>query len=178
MPFLLIRPPEDWATGGEPMTASQQGKLWGFHKSTGVDIPFVDYRRLARARQRVTKAEASILISMFEDGLHPSDAYVASLGRSTEPYEPLPHPQFWLHRDDPPSDMQLAWLGILIAKMHVPKDVMQQLLAGVTFGQASLLIEILRKRKGSYWSVESGIRALRRLLEWVRTQLPLGGEDE
>ncbi|KAI0364394.1 hypothetical protein BV20DRAFT_1029827 [Pilatotrama ljubarskyi] len=178
MSLLLIRPPQYWATGGEPMTDSQWGKLWYFHRGTGVGIPFVGYRRLAMNTQRVTKAEASILIGMFEDGLIPSDAYVVSLGQSTESYELPPHPSLWLHCNEPPRDMQLAWLHVLITKMHISQNVMQQHLTGITFGQASLLIENLRKMQKFYLSAVDGQLLFELSLEQVQAELPSPVMDE
>ncbi|KAI0364392.1 hypothetical protein BV20DRAFT_1057248 [Pilatotrama ljubarskyi] len=56
MEFIPLRPPEEWATGGEPMTEKQEDTSWRQSRRFGIEIPFLS--QPDSNGQNVTKAEA------------------------------------------------------------------------------------------------------------------------
>ncbi len=65
------------------MTERQANWLWCFASHNRIEIPFLSRRDLNH--QRVTKAEAYILIAMIMDGVLPTREYLVSLGRDPNP---------------------------------------------------------------------------------------------
>ncbi|KAH9848031.1 hypothetical protein C2E23DRAFT_740526 [Lenzites betulinus] len=170
---ILFRPPNEWTTGGAPMTDRQSRKIFAMARLNGMQIRFVDWHLPPDPSQKVTKAEASILITMLEDGLHPSWEYIDSLGRSLIQYSPPPHPRHWQNCHDQPTDMQLAWIAHLGAILGVPADTVSTQVAGITLGQAALLIERLKEEKDQQFQFEDGPMLFARTLEKVLAELPL-----
>ena len=100
--FYPIPPPEEWATGGstysviihfqgnlieyetsEPMTARQRVALANVAAHDRIEVPFLEAED--DNGQRVTKAEAYILIAMILDGVRPTREYMDALGRDPNP---------------------------------------------------------------------------------------------
>lgn len=162
------------------MTGPQKGHLYYLGQENGVRIPFVD-NRVCDNTQKVTKAEASLLISMFEHGVRPTDAHIDSLGRSMTPvctslncsprpipvlklgcqYDPPSHPSQWMDPFAPANAVQLDWLTEL---MSIPHEVTAQTLEGLTNGHASLLIERLKWYKDRCWMGYRDVKGMMVLL--------------
>ncbi|OSD00594.1 hypothetical protein PYCCODRAFT_1437182 [Trametes coccinea BRFM310] len=166
-----MRPPEEWATGGEPMTDRQIVALERVAAHDKVSIPFLE--RADANGQRVTKAEAYVLIQMILDGVRPSEEYLDSLGRG-DPYEEPPHPIFWKNCHARPTDMQVLWIKQLAVELGVPSDATQIALEQLTRGQASFLIADMRdKRREMRLNRRENMRVwLEDAVEGVRAELP------
>lgn len=64
------------------MTDKQSRKIYVLCKLAGIPIPsFVDWHSRRPITQMVTKAEASKLITMLDNGERPSEDYINALGR-------------------------------------------------------------------------------------------------
>ncbi|KAI0672562.1 hypothetical protein C8Q78DRAFT_1078070 [Trametes maxima] len=164
------RQPEEWATGGEPMTQKQRVTLTNAAVHNQIDIPFL---RLEDGNgQNVTKAEAWILIARILDGVRPTPRYLSSLGRDPSPDNPPPHPKYWRNCDAAPTKMQMAWLDCLVNSMGVPNAVKVNGLRGITHGQASLLIGRLRDQREYARPGEDKRMVFEHALQCVRDELP------
>lgn len=181
------------------MTPRQKGRLYGLGQRMSVHIPFAKFSRQDKS-QKVTKAEASILISMLEDGVHPSPGYISALGRSSIPvstsclatilqgfetevvqYERPQHPRQWQDPYGPPTKIQLDWLTSLISMMGIPGEVMLQTLGWVTIGHASLLIKRIREfneERQMGYPLQGGMVLFQRALDYAQDELPFLEEDE
>ncbi|KAI9069796.1 hypothetical protein FKP32DRAFT_1586590 [Trametes sanguinea] len=172
MSYLTMRPPEEWATGGEPMTDRQTLALERVAAHDGVSIPFLE--RTDGNGQRVTKAEAYVLIKMILDGVRPTEEYLDSLGRG-DPYEEPPHPMYWRNCHARPTEMQVLWIKKLVVELGIPSDAMQIALEQLTRGQASFLIADLRdKRRKVNLNAKEDMRLwFQNAVEAVREELPV-----
>ncbi|KAI0364391.1 hypothetical protein BV20DRAFT_974494 [Pilatotrama ljubarskyi] len=114
---------------------------------------------------------------MMRDELPPTKAYLASLGRDPNAGNPPPHPREWRYCHAPPTEMQMVWLSELaffVGASHLKSEM-----AGLTRGQASLLIAILREKsriskgfdRGKAFDFEQAVRD-------VRDELPVPEGDE
>lgn len=72
------------------MTDRQARWLWDLASQNSIEVPFLS--RIDRNHQKVTKAEAYVLISMILDGVLPTKEYIASLGLDPSPVS-NPHPR-------------------------------------------------------------------------------------
>ncbi|KAI0640463.1 hypothetical protein C8Q79DRAFT_454606 [Trametes meyenii] len=168
--YYPTRPPEEWATGGEPMTERQRVALSNVAAHDHIDVPFL---RLEDSNgQNVTKAEAWILIAQILDGVRPTLEHLNSLGRDPNPHNPPPHPQYWYNCNARPTEMQMAWLNRLVDRMGIPNAVKVSGLRGVTRGQASLLIGRLREQREYARPGEDKRMVFEDALQRVRDELP------
>ncbi|KAI0326377.1 hypothetical protein GY45DRAFT_1437695 [Cubamyces sp. BRFM 1775] len=151
MQAVFTRPPEEWATGWEPMTPAQRLGLINMALYRSMDVPFLFDTQ--QDGQNVTKAEASALIEMLKEGGRPSMEYLNSLGRHEYLLEPPPHPHYWHDRHGEPSGEQRVWINQLGTTLGIPMNLIQEALANVTRGQASLLIGRLRQMDGQMGGV-------------------------
>ncbi|KAI0768336.1 hypothetical protein BD413DRAFT_479737 [Trametes elegans] len=173
MEYYPWRPAEEWATGGgaaiKPMTDKQRGRLYMVAKKNGIFVAFLGIKD--SNGQAVTKAEAYILINMIQDGVRPSKEFMNSLGRNPDAYTTPSHPRYWVRRDNPPTEMQRVWLNALIDRLRVPEAVKERGMAGLTLGQASLLIGRLREEEYSRPNGEPSM-VFANALQEVRNELP------
>ncbi|KAI0672563.1 hypothetical protein C8Q78DRAFT_1078071 [Trametes maxima] len=179
MSLFFILSPEDWATGGEPMTTRQKKYLYDLARPRGIYLHFLRKPEdQGRNRQRVTKAEAAILIAMLKDGVRPTREYLNSLGRNPIPYEPPQHARYWRDCHSQATDMQIVWVSSLVAQMGVPRSLIEQGLVGITRGQVSLLIGCWREWKESAWAWRFGNKnwLWERSVQLAKAELPLPGE--
>ncbi|KAI0640464.1 hypothetical protein C8Q79DRAFT_454964 [Trametes meyenii] len=179
MSLLFILPPEEWATGGEPMTKPQKKYLYNLVRPRGIYLNF--FRKpeeQGRNPQRVTKAEAAILIAMLKDGVRPTRKYLNSLGRNTIPYEPPQHARYWRDCHGRPTDMQIIWVSLLAAQMSVTRPEIERGLVDITRGQVSLLIRCWREWKESTWVRQFSNKDWLwvRSVQLAKAELPLPGE--
>ncbi|KAI0686603.1 hypothetical protein C8Q76DRAFT_761613 [Earliella scabrosa] len=163
-------PPERWATGGEPMTDRQFELLKNLCLYTGISIPFVQQED--HNGQNVTKAEASRLIIMFQNNERPTREFIDSLGRA--PLREAPsHPLTWVYCHSPMTDSQSRWAEDIALRLGVSEMVAQKRMAGLTRGQASLLIDRLRAAENGGSSTEHVEPWFENVVWQVKRDVPL-----
>ncbi|KAI0653740.1 hypothetical protein C8Q70DRAFT_592303 [Cubamyces menziesii] len=176
MQVEFMRPPEEWATGWEPMTPAQREGLISMAIYCAMDVPFLFNAN--QNGQNVTKAEASALIGMLQDGGRPSTEYLNSLGRDAFLFGPPPPPQYWHGRHGEPTGEQRAWITQLGTRMGIPMDLVQGALANFTCGQASLLLGRLREAGGQMRNVADPSAWFENEVREVEDELPRSIEVE
>ncbi|OBZ66442.1 hypothetical protein A0H81_13660 [Grifola frondosa] len=71
--------PSEWATGDEPMTGPQWRYLLLLEQRRDIHLPFLDIPQ-PDPPQVLTKAEASTIITLLENGQLPTQEYLRSVG--------------------------------------------------------------------------------------------------
>ncbi|RPD61847.1 hypothetical protein L226DRAFT_613216 [Lentinus tigrinus ALCF2SS1-7] len=144
MPCWTGYTPDMWKTGHEPMTDPQHNYLWVMSDRTRIVIPFIV--RADANGQNVTKAEASTLLTKFEKGELVEADFINALGRGGPGSEPG-HPLTWSNCHGEPTGVQIKWIWQLATELGIPWEVKQRAAVGITRGQASELIKLLRAEK-------------------------------
>ncbi|RDX53230.1 hypothetical protein OH76DRAFT_1399857 [Lentinus brumalis] len=145
MPSWIGYTPDMWKSGHEPMTGPQTRYLGVMSNRNRIQIPFI--ARTDSNGQRVTKAEASTLLTKFEKGERVDASFIDELGRG-EPGPELGHPSTWWYCHEPATENQVKWIEQLTGELGIPLEVTQKGTLGITRGQASELIKLLRIEKG------------------------------
>ncbi|TFK86639.1 hypothetical protein K466DRAFT_663606 [Polyporus arcularius HHB13444] len=148
MPDYYDRYGYEWATADEDMTEPQERMLWYLSRKHQICLPFLESENATG--QRVTKADACVLIDLIKaESPKVTPEYIDSLGRSG-PYEGPGHPTTWRYCHDPPTDWQRQWMIDLTKALLIPVHATRKRTAGLTRGQASWLIDILREEKSRF----------------------------
>ncbi|KAI0686609.1 hypothetical protein C8Q76DRAFT_761656 [Earliella scabrosa] len=162
--------PDMWASGGEPMTNKQLRYFFVLCREAG--------RRIEQgsvAGQKITKAEASIVLTMYENHERVSMEYIDTLGRGPEP-DVLTHPTTWVHCHDEMSGVQRMWIDDLLDSLRVPPAASKKGTLGLTLGQAAYLIHILRMEKGKLVQQRKDGRWLDNAVTLAMEEVPLPDE--
>lgn len=73
--------------------------------------------------------------------------------------------------------MQLSWIAVLGDDTGVPREVVGREVAGLTLGQAALVIKVLKEHKARLGAVKGGAVLFERAVECARAELPLPKEE-
>ena len=148
------------------------------------------------AGQKITKAEASIVLTMYENHERVSMEYIDTLGRGPEvrtvhcscpshlplnihfPPQPdvLTHPTTWVYCHDEMSGVQRMWIDDLLDSLRVPPAASKKGTLGLTLGQAAYLIHILRMEKGKPVQQRKDGRWLDNAVTLAMEEVPLPDE--
>ncbi|KAI0364393.1 hypothetical protein BV20DRAFT_1057249 [Pilatotrama ljubarskyi] len=168
-------PRTEWATGRDYMTQAQTKTLTSLAEDCGLDIAMFTQEN-GEGGRRLSKAEASKLITALLLGALPRQEEIEELGNNPPPKE-FPHPRTWSTRNEDPTEKQTTWLADLITRLSVPDETIRDTLRTLTRGQASLLITALLKlrEEGGYaLSPEKRQASFEDAVEAVRAELPTG----
>ncbi|KAI0722143.1 hypothetical protein C8T65DRAFT_724064 [Cerioporus squamosus] len=167
--------PDMWKTGDEPMTHPQTNYLWVMSNRTRVRIPFIAPSN--PNGQNITKAEASTLLTKFENGEHVDESFINGLGRGQAGSEPG-HPLTWSCCHDQPTSFQTRWIVQLSWELGIPAGVTQKATLGITLGQASWLIKLLRTERGATLWRQQSAKWLESAVTASIEEVPLPDEGE
>lgn len=90
---------------------------------------------------------------------------------------PPSHPRDWPSCHETPTYVQLTWIAVLGDDTGVPQEVVSREVAGLTLGQAALVIKVLKEHKARLGAVKGGAVLFERAVEYARAELPLPKEE-
>ena len=158
------------------MTIPQSGYLLVWSNRMGIIIPFIV--RADANGQKVTKAEASMLLTKFEHGELVEMGFIDGLGRKEPDASEPDHPLTWACCHEPPSGWQMTWIEQLTMDLGIPFAVMHKGTLGITRGQASELIKLLRAAKDESPRKQRDAKWLDRAVTTAIEEVPLPDEGE